>query len=609
VALTQVLRGLGGVGKTQLALEYAYRYGGVYHLVWWVRAEDPATLASDYAALAEPLHLPVHADTEQTETIAAVKRWLAHQERWLLILDNAPGPLAVHDYLPSSPRGHIIITSRHLGWGGTARSLTLPVLPRNDAVRLLFHGTQQADPVAAAAVAEMLGDLPLALAQAVAYIEATGLPLAAYGARLKTHMEELLRRGEVGPAYPATVATTWALAFLALQETQPAAGDLLRLCAFVAPDAIPQALLRDDPSALPAPLGAVAAHDLSWDETLAALRRYPLIGVAGEALAVHRLVQAVTRDRLAPDARARWAGLAVARMATAFPAGKESPREPRHWPTCARLLPHAAAALRHADETHQATTVAAHLCTQMGRYLRARAQLGEAQVYHARALAIREAVLGPEHPDVAESVDNLGVISYMQGRYAEAEPCLQRALAILEVVLGPEHPEVARCVNNLGALYLAQGRYAEADPPFQRALAIYERVLGPGHPDVAMSISNLAALYYRQGQYAKAEPCLQRALAIYEQAPGPPHPNVALPLNNLAKLYSTQGRHAEAESHYQQALSILESAQAFEHSVMIKLLENYAALLRATHRTAEADQLEIRARAIPTKQTHEHAEE
>ena len=223
VVLTQVLRGLGGVGKTQLALEYAYRYGGAYRLVWWVRAEDPATLASDYAALAEPLQLPEHAASDQTETIAAVRRWLERQDGWLLILDNAPAPSAVHPYLPRSTRGHVIITSRHFGWGGTARSLTVPVLPRDEAVQLLCQGTQQADPAAAAAVAETLGDLPLALAQAAAYIEATGLTLAAYGARLQAHLEELLRRGEVGPAYPATVATTWALAFQAIQETQPAA--------------------------------------------------------------------------------------------------------------------------------------------------------------------------------------------------------------------------------------------------------------------------------------------------------------------------------------------------------------------------------------------------
>jgi hypothetical protein len=118
VVLTQVLRGLGGIGKTQLSLEYAYRYGGTYRLVWWVRAEEPETLASDYAALAEALNLPQQAARDQPATISAVRRWLEHHEGWLMILDNAPEPAAVHDYLPRTTQGHIIITSRHLGWGG-----------------------------------------------------------------------------------------------------------------------------------------------------------------------------------------------------------------------------------------------------------------------------------------------------------------------------------------------------------------------------------------------------------------------------------------------------------------------------------------------------------
>jgi Tetratricopeptide repeat len=427
VVLTQVLRGLGGVGKTQLALEYAYRYGVAYRLVWWVRAEEPATLASDYAALAEPLRLPEHAASDQTEAIAAVRRWLERHEGRLLIVDNAPAPSAVQPYLPRSPCGHVLITSRHLGWGGTARSLTVPVLPREDAVQLLCHVTQQADPAAAAAVAETLGDLPLALAQAAAYIEATGLTLAAYRARLTAHLEELLRRGELGAAYPATVATTWALAFQAIQEPHPAVGDLLRLCAFVAPEAIPQALLRDEPSTLPEPLCAVVAHDLHWDEAIAALRRYALVDVEGETLAVHRLVQAVTRDRFAPDERTRWAEVAVTRMADAFPSGEEPPWEPRTWPTCARLLPHAVAVLHHAIEMNQATPAAAFLCNQVGVYLQARAQFVEAKPYDERALAIDEAVLGPQHPDTAFVRENYALLlNGMPRDGGSSKPLLQR---------------------------------------------------------------------------------------------------------------------------------------------------------------------------------------
>jgi tetratricopeptide (TPR) repeat protein len=358
----------------------------------------------------------------------------------------------VHPYLPRSTRGHVIITSRHFAWGGTARSLCVPVLPRDEAVQLLCHGTQQTDATAAAHVAEILGDLPLALAQAAAYIEATGLTLAAYGARIEAHLTELLRRGEVGPAYPATVATTWALAFQAIQETQPAAGDLLRLCAFVAPEAIPQALLRDGPSTLPAPLGAMVADDLSWDEALAALRRYALIDMEGDTLTIHRLVQAVTRDRLAPDERIRWAGVAVTRVADAFPAGEEPPWEPRTWPTCARLLPHAVAVLRHGVEMNQASPAAARLCNQVGLYLQARAQFVDAKPYVERALAIAEAVLGPQHPNTATSLNNLGALLQAQGDLAGARAAFERALRIFQSCLGGGHRLTQTVQGNLDAL-------------------------------------------------------------------------------------------------------------------------------------------------------------
>jgi hypothetical protein len=206
VVLTQVLRGLGGIGKTQLTLEYAYRYGSLYRLVWWVRAEEPETLATDYAALAHHLNLVSQAAQDQPAIIAAVRRWLERYGGWLLILDNAPEPSAIRDYLPCTTHGHIIITSRHFfGWGGAARLLSVPVLPRKEAVNLLLDVTQQLDRETAGVIAETLGNLPLALAQAAAYIEAAELSLTGYLQRLQSHLEALLSRGEGSPDYPPTL--------------------------------------------------------------------------------------------------------------------------------------------------------------------------------------------------------------------------------------------------------------------------------------------------------------------------------------------------------------------------------------------------------------------
>jgi tetratricopeptide (TPR) repeat protein/cellulose biosynthesis protein BcsQ len=553
----QVLQGLGGAGKTQIAIEYAYRYGAEYQLVCWMRAESHATLASDYASLATILELPEKNASDQAAAIYATRLWLEQNTGWLLIFDHVTVPADLRAYLPRSPSGHVIITSRYVGWGGMARLLTVSVLSREESVRFLLDRTVQADTEAATALAEAFGDLPLALAQAAAYIDATGLSLSAYLQRLKTHFNVLLSRGDVGPDYPQTVATTWELAFQALQETQPATIDLLRLCAFLAPDAIPNALLRGNPLTLPEALGTVVADDLQWDEALVALRRYALIEVGEETLFIHRLVQAVTRDRLSADERTRWAVVAAKLVMEAFPED-DSPLDPRTWPTYARLLPHALAVVSHNEGENAAPEATARLLNHIGLYLEARAQYAEAGPLYQRALALRERVLGPEHPDVAASLNNLAVLYHAQGRYAEAEPLYQRALVISEAMLGPEHPDTAWSLNNLAELYRAQGRYSDAEPLCQRALALRERVLGPEHPDTARSLNNLAVLYHAQGRYAEAELLYQRALVISEAMLGPEHPDTAWSLNNLAELYRAQGRYSDAEPLYQRALVLRE---------------------------------------------------
>jgi tetratricopeptide (TPR) repeat protein len=481
------------VGKTQLALEYAYRYGGAYDVVWWLRAEEPATLALDYAALAEPLALPEAALQDEPTRIAAVRRWLEHHDRWLLIFDNAPEPAAVHPYLPRSPLGQILITSRHRGWGGTARALSVPMLSRDAAVEFLLHRTQQTDAHSAAALATELGDLPIALAQAAGYITVTGITLAGYLARWRTHRQELLRRGHEGLDYPATVATTWELAFHALEETQPAATALLCLCAYLAPEAIPQALLRDNREALPEHLGAAVADDLTWDEVLAALRHYALVDSTEERLAVHRLVQAVTRDRLSVEGQAHWARIAVQLIAKALPPGNPA-SEPQTWPPYARLVPHALAAANQRESERSAPEVTAFLFNQVGLYLRARAQYAEAQSACRRALAIQEKVLGPEHPDTAWSLVSLGVLLRAQGDLAGARLYCERALAIREKVLGPEHPDTAWSLNYLGGLLRAQGDLAGARAAFERSLYIYQSRLGEAHPSTQTVRGNLDAL-------------------------------------------------------------------------------------------------------------------
>jgi CHAT domain-containing protein/Flp pilus assembly protein TadD len=231
----------------------------------------------------------------------------------------------------------------------------------------------------------------------------------------------------------------------------------------------------------------------------------------------------------------------------------------------------------------------------------AKGDYAKAEPLYQRALAIKEKALGPEHPNVANSLNTLALLYYRKRDYAKAEPLYQRALAIYEKALGPEHPNVANSLNNLAGLYDKKGDYAKAEPLYQRALAIREKVLGPDHPDVASSLNNLAALYKTKGDYAKAEPLYRRALAIKEKALGPEHPNVANCLGNLAVLYDAKGDYAKAEPLFLRALAILEKALGSEHPGVALTLNNLAALYDQKGDYAKAEPLYQRALAIQEK--------
>ena len=234
----------------------------------------------------------------------------------------------------------------------------------------------------------------------------------------------------------------------------------------------------------------------------------------------------------------------------------------------------------------------------LGLALQNAARYAEAVPLYQRSLAIREKALGPEHPDTAQSLNNLAGLYYSQGKYAEAEPLHKRSLAIREKALGPEHSDTAQSLNDLALLYDLQGKYAEAEPLYKRSLAIREKALGPEHSDTANSLNNLAGLYDSQGKYTEAEPLYKRSLAIKEKTLGPEHPSTAQSFNNLGVLNYVQGRYAEAEPLYKRALAIREKTLGPEHTDTANSLNNLALLYKSQGKYAEAEPLLKRSLAI-----------
>ncbi|MGD0128556.1 MAG: FxSxx-COOH system tetratricopeptide repeat protein [Terriglobia bacterium] len=602
------LSGLGGVGKTQTATEYAYRHRKEYQSVFWARAESQDTLLRSFVAIATALRLPESTAQKQEEAVAAVRRSLEANPGWLLVLDNADDLALARDFIPRDTPGHILLTTRAQATSVIAERVEIQKMEAGEGALFLLRragiiprdaptgAASEGDRQLAEQISSELGGLALALDQAGAFIEEAPSSLAEYLDFYRSERSKLLAE-RVGLGDHPSVSVTFSLAFKKVAEASAAAADLVRLCAFLAPDAIPEEIFTEGAAELGENLAKVRTP-LDFAQVVREAGRHSLIerNPSSKTLDIHRLVQAVVRDGIEKAEQRQWAERAVRAVNLAF-----ADVEFSTWPKCGRVLPHAQACASFVDEFGFEFAEAARLFNKAGYYLQERARYSEAEPLYQRALGIREKVLGPEHPGVATSLNNLAELYYAQGKYSEAEPLHERALGILEKALGPEHPHVASSLNNLAELYRAQGKYAEAEPLYQRALGIKEKALGPDHPDVAAGLNNLAELYRAQGKYAEAEPLYQRALGIREKALEPEHPDVATSLNNLAELYRAQGKYAGAEPLYQRALGIKEKALEPEHPDVATSLNNLAILYYAQGKYAEAEPLLQRAQRILEK--------
>ncbi len=601
-ALTQpqAISGLGGVGKTQIATEYAYRYRDEHQAVLWVGAATRDTLIADLVALAGPLGLPERNQQDQNSVVAAVKRWLSNNARWLLILDNADDLSMISEFLISGDNGYVLLTTRAQAMGRLAQSIEIEKMEPEEGTLFLLRRASALAPDAqldqatredrakAEVIVQIMDGLPLALDQAGAYIEETGCSLSSYLDLYKRQRSDLLkRRGGLVADHPEPVATTWSLSFERVEQVNPAAADLLRLCAFLSPDAIPEEIIIEGAPELGSTLQPVAVDQNQLNTAMAELLKYSLVRRNhDQTLTIHRLVQAVLRDGMNEHTQRVWAERAVRVVNMAFPKVEFAT-----WQRCQQHLPQALICDELIEQNGLTFPEAAYLLDRVGFYLHTQGQYKQAEMLYRHALAIYEKVLGPEHLETAASLNNLGRLYRDHGNLEQAEMLYRHALAIYEKVLGPEHLETAASLNNLGRLYYLKWQNEEAELLVERALSIQKRLLGPDHPEIAVSLNNLAKLYLDQGQYEQAESHHQKALAIFQKAFGPEHPNVAVGLNNLAILYHTQGKYKDAEQYYKLTLTLRRKVLGPEHPDIAASLYNLAWFYRDRHKYKQAEPL------------------
>ena len=426
---------------------------------------------------------------------------------WLLVFDNADAPDLLKAYYPRTPRGHILLTSRAQLFDtlGIAKPLALEKMDPREALDFLFKRTEhaQGDPIeknAAEKLAAELGFLPLALEQAAAYITAKGARFQDYLASFERQRLALLDKAQPKTGeYPASVASTWALNFQEIEQ-DPVAADILRVSAFLSPDAIPLKLFTEGASQLSSVLSdtlGTSEDPLLLNEALEPLTRYSLIrlDVESQTYSIHRMVQEVVKDQMVVEQKARWAERVVQAVAQSFPEV-----DYQTWTRCERYIPHVLLCANYIDRWSMTFPETRSLLDQAGKYFYQRGQFKEAESFLESALAICEQVLGTEHPGTLSAVNNLAVLYDHQGKYEQAEPLYQRALEAKERVLGPEHPDTFQSFDNLANFYSEQGKYKKAELLYQRALATYERVLGAAHPETKRVSNNYALLLEKMKQ-------------------------------------------------------------------------------------------------------------
>jgi tetratricopeptide (TPR) repeat protein len=566
--VVQAVHGLGGIGKSTLAAHWAAVHAGDYTLTWWITAGTPAAIDAGLASLAAALQPALSGALPLEALREGAVQWLAAHQGWLLVLDNATGPADIAPLLARAPGGRYLITSRRAtGWHATAAPVRLDVLDQAEAAGLLtaiLTHDRPRDLDGAGELCTELGCLPLAIEQAGAYLAQAGVTPREYLDLLASYPAAMYQAGAEGGDAARTIARIWHVTLDRLAD-DPLTGQVLRILAWYAPDNIPRTLLDGlaDPPALQGAVGRLAAYSM-------------LTADAG-TLAMHRLVQAVTRTPDPDDPHRRPQAVDDARDQATRQLADAVPdwQDPAQWPAWRMLLPHIDALASHAPPDTD-TEETAYLLNQAGMFLEYQGQVARAAGHLHRAFADRQRVLGEDHPDTLASRNNLGGAYRSAGDLGRAIPLAEQTLADCVRLLGEDHPSTLASGNNLAYAYASAGDLGRAVPLYEQALADRQRVLGEDHPDTLISRNSLAGAYESAGDLGRAIPLYEQALAGSVRVLGEDHPDTLTSRGNLASAYRSAGDLGRAVSLAEQALADRQRVLGEDHPDTLASRNNLA---------------------------------
>ena len=573
-------------------------------MAFYVSASSPSELDTQLAGLSQKSLLNLYAGAEPPHDLNARREDVIHSlrekiGRWVMLLDNADsqdGRVAATRLLNELAGGRFIITSRRRDWPkGTVSTVPLDLFTPEEARECLRSRYWKKEPSAQELadfdrLAIELGRLPLALALAASYMESQSIPPARYLAAWKQKHEALLKFSGEDLDNGRSILATFQLSYDRLDAPATA---LLRLIAWLAPEAFPRNLLEDS-ERVKEILSANQKNSENYDvsDALAQLRTLSLIRLDEESFRSHKLVLDCARASLPEELRRESLAATLEWLSDSLP--KVDYTE-AGWNLWKRVSPHLDVVVENGERYQIQNQALSLLCSHYGEWLYYQARHEIAEPLMRRALAIDEKSFGTDDPKVTTHLNNLALLLKATNRLGEAEPLMRRALAIDEKNFGAEDPKVATLLNNLAQLLDAAKRLGEAEPLMRRALAIDEKSFGADHPTVAIHLNNLALLLKDTNRLAEAEPLMRRALAIEEKSFGAEHPNVAIHLNNLAVVLQNTNRLKEAEPLMRRALAIDEKSFGADHPTVATELNNLALLLKDTNRLVEAEPLIRRA--------------